>query len=227
MGFRKRGAGGGRTRLRTLALAVPVSLLALAFLPAITADASATPSLTATPASTAASPIVISPGSVQTATFSNASGSRSTGALQVIFVTSPSGSDLSISSDSCTHSALGPGRSCQVSVAYGPTAPAHVQTASLTVQGRAPGSSSLSVYFWVRPAVDQPIANMDIYHVTVGNTLTVTEPGPLANDSDPDGDPIRMVVTNGPLYGDLTFSSDGSFSYRSDSEPPGDGIDSF
>jgi hypothetical protein len=228
MGSPSRDARKRRIVVRCFAVALP-SLLSALLIPPPVANAlpAAAPSLSVTPASSLGSPIALSTGSMQRISVSNAQGARSTGALRVSLGTNPATSEFSISSDSCTHFALGPGRSCQVSVAYGPTAPARVQTATLTVQSPAPGSPVISAYLWVRPLVDQPIANLDIYHVTQGTTLTVPAPGPLANDSDPDGDAISMVVTNGPLYGDLTFSADGSFSYRSGSEPPGDGIDSF
>ena len=38
--------------------------------------------------------------------------------------------------------------------------------------------------------------------------------GVLANDSDPDGDPITAVLVSGPAHGTLTLNANGTFSYR-------------
>ena len=55
--------------------------------------------------------------------------------------------------------------------------------------------------------------------------LTVPAPGVLANDSDPDGDPLTAVLVTGPSHGSLTLNANGSFSYT----PAADfaGSDSF
>lgn len=49
--------------------------------------------------------------------------------------------------------------------------------------------------------------------------------GVLANDSDPDGDPISAQLASGPSHGTLTFNANGTFTYRPDST--WSGTDSF
>ena len=62
-----------------------------------------------------------------------------------------------------------------------------------------------------------PIANNDSYTVAEGGTLTVTAPGVLGNDSDPDGDPITAILVSGPAHAaSFTFNADGSFTYVHD-----------
>ena len=38
-------------------------------------------------------------------------------------------------------------------------------------------------------------------------------PGVLANDTDPDGDPLTAVLVTGPSHGTLTLNANGSFTY--------------
>lgn len=54
------------------------------------------------------------------------------------------------------------------------------------------------------------------FTVERGDTLHVAAPGVLANDSDPNGDPITAVLGTGPTKGVLDFLSDGSFNYTPD-----------
>ena len=54
------------------------------------------------------------------------------------------------------------------------------------------------------------------YTVERGDTLHADAPGVLANDSDPNGDPITAVLGTGPSKGVLDFLSDGSFNYTPD-----------
>jgi len=63
-------------------------------------------------------------------------------------------------------------------------------------------------------AFNPPTGNADSYTVGRGGTLTVNAPGVLANDSDPDGQPISVIsVFTMPANGSLTFGADGSFTY--------------
>jgi VCBS repeat-containing protein len=50
-----------------------------------------------------------------------------------------------------------------------------------------------------------------------GETLTVPAPGLLANDSDPDGDPLAATLQTGSTNGLVTVNADGSFTYTPDS----------
>lgn len=62
----------------------------------------------------------------------------------------------------------------------------------------------------------RPQAGDDSYTVAEGSTLTVPAPGVLANDSDPQGDPLTASLLTGPTHGTLTLRSDGSFDYAHD-----------
>jgi hypothetical protein len=72
-----------------------------------------------------------------------------------------------------------------------------------------------------------PIAANDSYSVTLGNALnlTVAAPGVLANDSDPDGNPITAVLGAGPTHGTLMLNANGGFTYTP--TPGFSGVDSF
>jgi hypothetical protein len=71
-----------------------------------------------------------------------------------------------------------------------------------------------------------PVAQDDGYSATAGVALTVgAGDGVLANDSDPDGDPMTASVVSGPARGSLTLNADGSFVYTS--SPDFFGSDSF
>jgi hypothetical protein len=58
-----------------------------------------------------------------------------------------------------------------------------------------------------------PAAANDSYTVMGNTTLTVSAPGILGNDSDPDGDALTAVVVSNPDHGVLILSTNGGFSY--------------
>ena len=60
---------------------------------------------------------------------------------------------------------------------------------------------------------DAPAAADDAYSTTEDTPLTVAAPGVLANDTDPDGDPLTAVLVTGPSHGTLTLNANGSFTY--------------
>jgi PKD repeat protein len=64
-------------------------------------------------------------------------------------------------------------------------------------------------------ANDPPVGGTDRYAVAAGETLSVDAPGVLANDGDPDGDPLSVTTTpvRGPAYGTVDLSATGSFTY--------------
>jgi VCBS repeat-containing protein len=58
-----------------------------------------------------------------------------------------------------------------------------------------------------------PNAGNDTYTTAPGTPLIVPAPGVLANDSDPDGDPLTAMLESGPAHGVLTLNVDGGFTY--------------
>ncbi len=58
-----------------------------------------------------------------------------------------------------------------------------------------------------------PQGSADSYSVNAGQTLTVSAPGVLGNDTDPDGDPLSAALVSGASHGTASLNGDGSFSY--------------
>jgi hypothetical protein len=58
-----------------------------------------------------------------------------------------------------------------------------------------------------------PLATDDTYETDEDTSLLIGDAGVLANDTDPQDDPLRAVLVNGPSDGTLTLDDDGSFSY--------------
>jgi uncharacterized repeat protein (TIGR01451 family) len=68
-----------------------------------------------------------------------------------------------------------------------------------------------------------PQAGNDAHSLDAGTTLVVDAAhGVLANDSDPDQQALTAVLVSEPAYGQLTFNSDGSFSYTPDANVSGE-----
>ncbi len=88
-------------------------------------------------------------------------------------------------------------------------------TDSFTYTASDASSSSLAatVTITVRPVNAIPVAVADAYEILEGQTLTVTAPGILANDTDGDGNPLSAVLVSGPTNGTLNLLADGSFVY--------------
>lgn len=59
-----------------------------------------------------------------------------------------------------------------------------------------------------------PVATGDAWTVIHDRDLSIAAPGVLANDSDPDTDPLTAVLDTGPGNGSLTLNPDGSIDYR-------------
>jgi hypothetical protein len=76
------------------------------------------------------------------------------------------------------------------------------------------------------PGYNRPPVAVDDFFAVIGDGEFVAEaPGVLANDSDPDGDPLEAVLTGAPSHGTLQLNADGSFSYVPNAGFTG--IDSF
>jgi len=86
-------------------------------------------------------------------------------------------------------------------------------------------SGVATVHLLVDPANDAPVGATDAYVVGEDETLTVTAPGVLANDTDAESDPITAELSSGPFFGTVSLAADGSFTYRA---PEGmSGTDAF
>jgi len=70
-----------------------------------------------------------------------------------------------------------------------------------------------------------PVAANDSYVIEAEITLNVASPGVLSNDSDPNNDPITVLLDSDVSSGALSLNADGSFSYAPISGF--DGVDSF
>ncbi len=58
-----------------------------------------------------------------------------------------------------------------------------------------------------------PIANPASYSTPGDTVLTLPAPGVLANDTDPNGQPLTALLATNPASGTLSLNPDGSFSY--------------
>ena len=91
-----------------------------------------------------------------------------------------------------------------------------VATLTVTVTDGSGGVGTVTVNVTVSPVNEVPLAVTDSYALDEGAALVVTTPGLIANDIDPDGDPLMTSVVMGPTNGLLTLNSDGSFTYTHD-----------
>ncbi|MEA2422358.1 MAG: large repetitive protein, partial [Thermoleophilaceae bacterium] len=58
-----------------------------------------------------------------------------------------------------------------------------------------------------------PVANDDTGSTSEDTQLNVSAPGVLTNDTDQNGDTLTATMVTGPSHGNLTFNSNGSYSY--------------
>jgi VCBS repeat-containing protein len=86
-------------------------------------------------------------------------------------------------------------------------------------------SNPATVTISVTAVNDAPTAAGEAYSTAEDTALTVAPPGVLANDTDPDGEPLTAVLESVPSHGTLTLNTDGSFTYTPAAEFTGS--DSF
>jgi hypothetical protein len=107
------------------------------------------------------------------------------------------------------------------------TLPASVAVADFNADSKPDLTTTHNVSVLLNTTVTNraPTANPDAYSTTEDTPLTVAAPGVLANDSDPEHDPLSAVLVSGPSHGTLTLNPDGSFTYTPASNHTGS--DSF
>ena len=87
-------------------------------------------------------------------------------------------------------------------------------------------SNIATVTFTVTPVNDAPVAADDGYTTLEDTPLVVVAiDGILANDTDPDGNPLQALLVTDVTHGALVLNADGSFTYTPDSNFAG--TDSF
>lgn len=108
------------------------------------------------------------------------------------------------------------------------TVDAGVSSGSLDASASLSGSScsaQTSVSTPVTSNNQPPVAYDDAYSTLEDTALNVPAPGPLGNDTDPDGDPLSLTVQSQPSHGTLVASADGQFTYTPNTGYSG--LDSF
>jgi Bacterial Ig domain/Bacterial Ig-like domain (group 1) len=126
---------------------------------------------------------------------------------------SPSGSIEVKASDGEKCTVAAPSGSCQI--IFTGTGD---RTVTATYSGDAAfATSSATVTHHVNeptpPPNNPPVAGNDQYSTPAGQPLVVPTPGVLANDSDPDGNPITAHLVDQATVGLVILNDDGSFTY--------------
>ncbi|MBI3249129.1 MAG: VCBS repeat-containing protein [Deltaproteobacteria bacterium] len=88
----------------------------------------------------------------------------------------------------------------------------------VTVEARDPGSLFDTQSFTIQVAgvpisAHAPVALGNSYEIRADQILNVPVPGILGNDSDADDDPLTAVKLSDPTKGELSFNSNGGFTY--------------
>ncbi len=82
-----------------------------------------------------------------------------------------------------------------------------------TASDGALSSGVATVALTVNGVNETPVAGNDGYSTAEDTVLNVTAPGLLANDTDPDGNSLTVVLVTSPAQGALTLNGNGSFTY--------------
>lgn len=94
-----------------------------------------------------------------------------------------------------------------------------IDSFTYTVIDAAGTTTSATVTVKVLAANSAPVAHDDVFILEAGQTTVLAI---LANDSDPDGDPLQVVSYSMPSHGSLAFNPDKTFSYTPDAGFLGD-----
>ena len=82
-------------------------------------------------------------------------------------------------------------------------------------------SNTATVALTVVAANSPPVAMNDSYSVAQGTSLSVSSPGVLSNDSDPDGNALTAKLKTAVSHGSLKLNANGSFTYTPSSRYSG------
>jgi VCBS repeat-containing protein len=77
----------------------------------------------------------------------------------------------------------------------------------------AADSNTVAVSITVTATNTAPVAQADTYPAAKNVALVVNTPGVLANDTDPDSNPLTAVKVGNPSHGSVTLNANGSFTY--------------
>ncbi len=92
---------------------------------------------------------------------------------------------------------------------YGGAGTLTVRLTAYNAYGSSVATKPITIGTGNRP----PTAVPDSYSIAAGNALAAVPPGVLANDSDPDGDPLVAVLVTPPASGSLGLQPSGAFVY--------------
>lgn len=97
------------------------------------------------------------------------------------------------------------------------SAPTYVGSDSFTyrVDGGVLGLSNVATVT-INVTNAAPVAHPDAYSAVADVDKSVAKPGVLANDTDADGDQMKIDVVQQPGHGNLDAHDDGSFKYKAD-----------
>jgi VCBS repeat-containing protein len=120
--------------------------------------------------------------------------------LTATLVTGPANGTITLNSDG--------------SFVYTPNADANGSDSFTYSVSDGTSTSEATVTINVAAANDAPVATADAYATDQDTALAIdAAAGVLANDTDPDGDPLSAILVTGPTNGTLTLNADGSFNY--------------
>jgi hypothetical protein len=96
-------------------------------------------------------------------------------------------------------------------LALGPNGTVHVVGESA---GVGTGLDYATIKYSQTPPNGPPVAQGDSYQLLEDGSLSVPAPGVLANDTDPENDPLTAILVSGPSQAQsFSLSADGSFDY--------------